>query len=165
MMRVSVSMRMTGGVSRLFVSGQYGSAMPLGLPSSLRQRHRAYAPQRHTKAHLLRAAQEGIAFSFAYGMQIMQQMGMHISTIKAGHANLFLSPIFRKTLATVAEADIHLYQTDGSVGAAYGAGIGAHIFADADEAFATLKRIDTITPDPDSAPYKEAYQRWTDRCL
>ncbi len=120
---------------------------------------------RHTKAHLLRAAQEGIAFSFAYGMQIMQQMGMHISTIKAGHANLFLSPIFRKTLATVAEADIHLYQTDGSVGAAYGAGIGAHIFADADEAFATLKRIDTITPDPDSAPYKEAYQRWTDRCL
>ena len=131
----------------------------------LRQRHRAYAPQRHTKAHLLRAAQEGIAFSFAYGMQIMQQMGMHISTIKAGHANLFLSPIFRKTLATVAEADIHLYQTDGSVGAAYGAGIGAHIFADADEAFATLKRIDTITPDPDSAPYKEAYQRWTDRCL
>ena len=74
----------------------------------------------HTKAHLLRAAQEGIAFSFAYGMDIMAQMGMEIKTIKAGHANLFLSPLFRRTLASVTGATIELYETDGAVGAAKG---------------------------------------------
>ncbi len=117
----------------------------------------------HTKAHMLRAAQEGIAFSFAYGMNIMAQMGMEIKTIKAGHANLFLSPLFRRTLASVTGATIELYETDGSVGAAYGAGIGAGIYKDSDEAFKTLKHIDTIQPDADSEPYKAAYNLWVER--
>ena len=117
----------------------------------------------HTQAHLLRAAQEGIAFSFAYGMDIMRQMGMNITTIKAGHANLFLSPLFRHTLASVTGATIHLYETDGSIGAAYGAGIGAAIYPDSDTAFRTLRQIDTIHPDTDTAPYREAYNLWVER--
>lgn len=44
----------------------------------------------HNKSHLLRAAQEGIVFSFMYGMEIMEQMGMPINKIHAGHANMFL---------------------------------------------------------------------------
>ncbi len=114
----------------------------------------------HTKAHLLRAAQEGIAFSFAYGMEVMQQMGMDIKTIKAGHANLFLSPLFRRTLAAVTGAVIELYETDGSVGAAYGAGIGAGIYKNSDEAFKTLKHIATEAPVADNDDYKAAYERW-----
>lgn len=114
----------------------------------------------HKKAHIIRAAQEGIAFSFAYGMEIMQQMGMDIKTIKAGHANLFLSPLFRRTLAAVTGASIELYETDGSVGAAYGAGIGAGIYKDSDEAFKTLKHIATERPVADTAAYKEAFERW-----
>ncbi|MCH5175614.1 MAG: carbohydrate kinase [Prevotellaceae bacterium] len=117
----------------------------------------------HTQAHLLRAAQEGIAFSFAYGMDIMRQMGMAITTIKAGHANLFLSPLFRQTLASVTGATIELYETDGSVGAAYGAGIGSGIYPDSDTAFRTLRQIDTILPDEDAAPYKAAYDLWVER--
>ncbi len=114
----------------------------------------------HKKAHIIRAAQEGIAFSFAYGMEIMAGMGMDIKTIKAGHANLFLSPLFRRTLAAVTGASIELYETDGSVGAAYGAGIGAGIYKDSDEAFKTLKHIATEEPVEDVAAYKEAYERW-----
>ena len=114
----------------------------------------------HTKAHMLRAAQEGIAFSFAYGMEIMKGMGMDIKTIKAGHVNLFLSPLFRRTLANVTDATIELYETDGSVGAAKGAGIGAGIYKDSDEAFATLKHFGTEKPEADTAAYKEAYKRW-----
>ncbi len=114
----------------------------------------------HKKAHLLRAAQEGIAFSFAYGMEIMTGMGMNIQTIKAGHANLFLSPLFRRTLAAVTGATIELYETDGSVGAAYGAGIGAGIYRDSDDAFKTLKHIATEKPVEDTQAYKEAYERW-----
>ena len=117
----------------------------------------------HTKAHLLRAAQEGIAFSFAYGMDIMAQMGMEIKTIKAGHANLFLSPLFRRTLASVTGATIELYETDGAVGAAKGAGIGAGIYKDHNEAFTTLRHMATVKPETDCAPYKAAYKRWVER--
>ncbi len=116
---------------------------------------------RHTKAHLLRAAQEGIVFSFAYGMEIMKAMGMNLQTIRAGKANMFLSPIFRSTLAGVTGATIELCDTDGSVGAARGAGIGAGIYADHSEAFATLKKVQVIEPDTkNEAAYREAFERW-----
>ena len=113
----------------------------------------------HQKEHLLRAAQEGIVFSFKYGMEIMQQMGMNVSRIHAGHANMFLSPIFRDTLAGVTHAVINLYDTDGSVGAAKGAGIGAGIYKDNKEAFSSLKKIAEIEPKNTEA-YQEAYEKW-----
>ncbi len=114
----------------------------------------------HTKAHLLRAAQEGVAFSFAYGMEIMATMGMKIKTIKAGNANLFLSPLFRHTLANVTDTTIELYETDGAVGAAKGAGIGCGIYKDSDEAFMTLQHIDTIRPEAECGEYKASYNHW-----
>lgn len=115
----------------------------------------------HTKAHLLRAAQEGIAFSFCYGMEIMGQMGMNIQKIHAGRANMFLSPLFRDTLASTSGATIELYETDGSVGAAKGAGIGCGIYANHDEAFQSLKQLAVIEPDAQQLQaYQEAYARW-----
>ena len=115
----------------------------------------------HTKAHLLRAAQEGIVFSFKYGMEIMEQMGMHITTIHAGHANMFLNPMFRTTLAGITGATIERYDTDGSVGAAKGAGIGSGIYATPAEAFASLTKVGTTEPVAADAPaYIEAYERW-----
>ena len=116
---------------------------------------------KHNRAHLVRAAQEGIVFSFCYGMEIMQQMGMDINKIHAGRANMFLSPLFRDTLASVSGATIELYETDGSAGAAKGAGIGAGIYKDHDEAFATLKKLAVIEPDVARRDaYKEAYEAW-----
>ena len=115
----------------------------------------------HTQAHILRAAQEGIVFSFAYGMEVMKQMGMELKTIRAGKANMFLSPIFRDTLAGVTGATIELCDTDGSVGAARGAGIGAGIYADHREAFASLKKLQVIEPvAKNQSAYREAYERW-----
>ena len=112
-------------------------------------------------AHLVRAAQEGIVFSFCYGMEIMQQMGMDIKKIHAGKANMFLSPLFRDTLAGVSGATIELYDTDGSVGAAKGAGIGAGIYKDNNEAFATLDKLQVIEPDAKHRDdYLSAYAAW-----
>ena len=116
----------------------------------------------HSKAHLLRAAQEGIVFSFKYGIEIMEQMGMNVSKIHAGHANMFLSPIFRNTLAGVTGAVIDLYDTDGSVGAAKGAGIGAGIYKDNKEAFATLEKLAVIEPSG-KEEYTQAYEVWKSR--
>ena len=116
----------------------------------------------HSKAHLLRAAQEGIVFSFKYGIEVMEQMGMKVNKIHAGHANMFLSPIFRNTLAGVTGAVIDLYDTDGSVGAAKGAGIGAGIYKDNTEAFATLEKLAVIEPS-DVDEYAAAYEVWKSR--
>ena len=116
----------------------------------------------HSQAHLLRAAQEGIVFSFKYGIEVMEQMGMNVNKIHAGHANMFLSPIFRNTLAGVTGAVIELYDTDGSVGAAKGAGIGAGIYKDNNEAFATLEKLAVIEP-ADTQEYKDAYEAWKSR--
>lgn len=116
---------------------------------------------KHGKAHLMRAAQEGIVFSFCYGMEIMEGIGMKVNKIHAGKANMFLSPIFRDTLASVSGATIELYETDGSVGAAKGAGMGCGIYKDNNEAFTSLKKLGVIEPDSKhSEEYKEAYLRW-----
>jgi xylulokinase len=118
----------------------------------------------HGKSHLLRAAQEGIVFSFKYGIEVMEQMGMNVNKIHAGHANMFLSPIFRDTLAGVTGAVIDLYDTDGSVGAAKGAGIGAGIYKDNNEAFATLEKLAVIEPSvADAQAYADAYETWKSR--
>ncbi len=116
----------------------------------------------HDRRHILRAAQEGIVFSLMYGMEIMQGIGLKINRIHAGNANMFLSPVFRDTLASVSGAVIELYDTDGAAGAAKGAGIGIGIYRDNNEAFASLEKIDEIFPALDREPYIEAYTRWKD---
>ena len=118
----------------------------------------------HSIANVARAVQEGIVFSFKYGIEIMEQMGMDVKKIHAGNANMCLSPIFRNTLAGVTGATIELFDTDGSVGAAKGAGIGAGIYRDNKEAFASLERLEIIEPDADNASkYAEAYSLWKNR--
>jgi xylulokinase len=114
---------------------------------------------RHTNSHLLRAAQEGIVFSFQYGIEIMEQMGLKVDKIHAGKANMFQSKIFQETLSGVSGATIELYDTDGSVGAAKGAGLGAGIYKTSQEAFSSLQRLAVITPD-NRDRYREAYERW-----
>lgn len=118
---------------------------------------------RHGNGHLARAAQEGIVFSLNYGMEIMKEIGIKPSVIRAGHANMFLSPIFRETLAGVSGATIELYNTDGAQGAAKGAGLGAGIYKSAKEAFSGLKKLDTVEPNASKAKaYQEAYAKWTE---
>lgn len=116
---------------------------------------------RHGQTHLLRAAQEGIVFAFAYGMEIMNGMGIQTKLIRAGNANMFLSPIFRNTLSGLTGAQIELYDTDGSVGAARGAGLGAGIYKSTEEAFASLQKVELIDPViADKDAYTESFLRW-----
>lgn len=115
---------------------------------------------RHSEGHLFRAVQEGIAFAFRYGTDILNEMGIIPSIIRAGQANLFLSKIFTHTLAGLAGVDIELYNTDGATGAALGAGIGAGIYSSAEEAFSGLRCIETISPGNDNEFIRERYFEW-----
>jgi xylulokinase len=115
----------------------------------------------HNRSHLLRAAQEGIVFALNYGLEIMRKAGVTIKKVRAGKANMFLSPLFSKAFSTVTGATVELFNTDGSQGAARGAGIGAGIYRDAKDAFAGLKPIETIEPSGRlRSVYREAYAAW-----
>jgi len=115
----------------------------------------------HTNAHLFRAAQEGIVFSIRYGLDIMKETGIVPSVIRAGAANMFQSSIFREALSCISGTEIHLYNTDGSIGAARGAGIGSGYYKSAKEAFAGLKEVGITKPDKSkTAAYESAYSQW-----
>jgi len=115
----------------------------------------------HKKAHFLRAAQEGIVFALNYGLEIMRDMGTELKTVKAGHANMFLSPLFAEAFATLSGATVELYNTDGSQGAARGAGIGTGLYQGPEDAFTGLEPVKTIAPNPAlTEAYAQAYANW-----
>jgi len=116
---------------------------------------------RHTQAHLFSAAQEGIVFALRYGFDVLQEMGLQTSVIRAGHANMFLSPVFRKAFVNTIGAPLELYNTDGATGAAIGAGVGAGIFGSVREAFHGLELIRQESPErAASEQYNAAYHHW-----
>jgi len=123
----------------------------------------------HTSAHLVRSAQEGVAFSMQYGMKIMKEIGIHPTVIRAGLANMFLSTVFRDTLAEISGATIELYDTDGSIGAANGAGIGSGTFGSFQEAFSNLNKMMVVEPTHQHTDqYNDAYGKWCEvleKCL
>ena len=117
----------------------------------------------HGREHLLRAGQEGIVFALGYGLQVMRDMGLTVDRIRAGHANMFQSAIFRSAFAAVSGAEIELLSTDGAEGAARGAGIGAGLYTTA-TAFEGLQVRERFTaddlPGAERAEYRTAYERW-----
>ena len=116
---------------------------------------------RHGIPHLLRAVQEGIVFALNYGLKVMKDMGIEIATVRAGNANMFLSPIFREAFSTVTGARVELYNTDGAQGAARGAGVGAGVYRSFKDAFLGLKAVTTQEPVTDKErAYEEAYGTW-----
>jgi len=117
---------------------------------------------RHGAAHLARAAQEGIVFALHRGMDVMRDMGMELHTVRAGHANMFLSPVFAETFAGLTGCRLELYDTDGAQGAARGAGIGCGAYRDASESHAGLDRVRVVEPSTaHRQAYADAYATWS----
>lgn len=114
---------------------------------------------KHINAHLFRAAQEGIAFAFRYGLDIMRENGMSPQVIRAGKANMFLSSVFTEAFVNATGVPVELYECDGSVGAALGAGIGAGLYQTGSEAFSKRAVLSVAEP-KDVATYNELYERW-----
>ncbi|MGY4539769.1 xylulokinase [Mucilaginibacter sp. UYNi724] len=113
----------------------------------------------HTPAHIFRAAQEGIACAFRYGLDIMRENGMNPTVIRAGKTNMFLSDLFTQTFVNATGVPVELYNNDGSLGAALGAGIGAEIYSSQAEAFSKAGRVGYIEPDNTEA-FEAIYRDW-----
>jgi xylulokinase len=116
----------------------------------------------HTAAHMVRAVQEGIAFSFRYGLDIMRENGINPTVVRAGRANLFLSDVFTRSFTNVNDVSLEFYEGDGSFGAAIGAGIGAGIYQSAETALQNRKPVGVVSP-ANSGQYEELYQQWKER--
>jgi xylulokinase len=120
----------------------------------------------HTRAHLLRASQEGIVFALKFGLDVMGEMGVAVKKVRAGDANMFKSALFAEVFSTLSGAQVDLYNTDGSQGAARAAGIGAGIYASAEDAFKNLATVRSIEPNQKIAGvYKEVYGEWKEILL
>jgi xylulokinase len=116
---------------------------------------------RHEIGHVVRAAQEGIVFALQYGMEVMKGMGMDVSRVRAGHANMFLSEVFASAFTNTAGCELELYNTDGAVGAARGAGLGAGIFGEASDCFRGMEVVKRYSPDKGRADaYGDVYLKW-----
>lgn len=113
----------------------------------------------HTQAHIFRAEQEGIAFAFRYGLDIMRANGLNPIVIRAGKANLFLSNLFLEAFVNSTGVPVELYDNDGSVGAALGSGIGSGIYSSPAEAFSNIKYIQLVEPSLTEI-YEPVYQDW-----
>jgi xylulokinase len=116
---------------------------------------------RHHRGHIARAAQEGIVFAMNYGMEIMRGMNMNLQTVRAGHANMFLSDVFASTFANTTGCIIELFNTDGALGAARAAGVGARVYAGFAESFKGMEMIKRIEPDKEVVKQTlEVYHDW-----
>lgn len=113
----------------------------------------------HHQGHIFRAVQEGIGFSFRYGLDIMRSNGLNPRVIRAGKANLFLSELFLEAFVNSTGVPVELYQNDGSVGAALGSGIGSAMFTSAAEAFSNIKPLQLVEPTKVDQ-YEPVYQSW-----
>lgn len=115
----------------------------------------------HTRQHLFRAAQEGIAYSFRYGLDIMRENGMNPKLIRAGKANMFLSPLFSEAFTNITNCTVELYNTDGSIGAARGAGLGWGYYKKIKDAFSGMEKLSVLKPEKKKKEaYEEIYQLW-----
>jgi xylulokinase len=113
----------------------------------------------HSPGHFARAVQEGIAFAFRYGLDIMRENGIKPKVIRAGKSNMFLSEVFTEVFVNSTGVPVELYESNGSIGAAIGAGMGANVYSSSKEAFQNIKKIKTVKPQ-EKSEYDELYDDW-----
>ncbi|GAA3619215.1 xylulokinase [Flavivirga jejuensis] len=114
----------------------------------------------HHKGHMCRAALEGIAFSFVYGMEILKSDGIKAKVIRTGNDNLFRSEIFANTVATLIGQEIEIYNTTGAIGAARAANLHKGDFKSFGKAIMDNDHVMTVIPFKDKQAYVEAYNNW-----
>ncbi len=115
---------------------------------------------RHTKAHLCRAALEGIAFAFVYGIELLMDDGLKPEVFRAGFDNLFQSTVFSTTISTLIGHPIELYNATGAVGAARACSIPEKGITNYSRLLTDNDHRETVYPLRDPSSVKAAYRTW-----
>ena len=118
---------------------------------------------RHSRAHLFRAALEGVAFSFAYGVEILKELGLNVDIIRVGNDNMFRSKVFATTISTLLNCQIQVVDTTGAIGAARASGVKAGLYRSIEEAFQEIEPEKVYTPQPAFGTYQHAYNYWRNK--
>lgn len=115
----------------------------------------------HTTSHIIRSGLEGIVYAMNAGLEVFKELGGQPTSIRAGQANLFLSPVFREIFVNVTGTRLEIYNTDGAAGAARGAALGDGFYQSTREAFDSLEQTECLEPDPALQEYyQSSYLDW-----
>jgi xylulokinase len=117
---------------------------------------------RHSRAHIYRAAIEGVAFAFVYGVNLLKESGLEIKKIRVGNDNMFQSEVFAKTISRLLGVDIEVYNTTGAVGAALASGYGSGHYSSINRVMSLIKPVKQYSPVQDASEYFKAYRYWCD---
>jgi len=118
---------------------------------------------KHTRADLIRSVVEGVSYSQKDCVDIIHQLGVPISSIRASGGGA-RSPFWRQILADV--FDKRVARLENQEGSAYGAAllamVGTGEFATVPEACAaTIREADSVTPrNAESKTYAEGYETY-----
>jgi xylulokinase len=119
----------------------------------------------HTRAHVVRAILEGVAFSLKDTFTIFEEMNVPVQSIRLGGGGA-RSPLWRQIQADVYGHEVEIVEAEE--GAAYGAallaGVGAKIWPSVDAACDSVVRVvERIRPNPANAEVMQknyaAYRR------
>jgi len=117
----------------------------------------------HTRAHIIRAIMEGVAFSLQDSFTIFGEMKVPVHNIRLGGGGA-RSRLWRQIQADVYGHEVEIVEAEE--GAAYGAavlaGVGAKTWPSVDSASASVVRVaERVSPDPDAvAVMNTAYAKY-----
>ena len=117
----------------------------------------------HTRAHVIRAILEGVAFSLRDTLTLFDEMKVRVNRIRLGGGGA-RSPLWRQIQADVYGHEVEIVEAEE--GAAYGAailaGVGAGAWRSVDEACAAVVRVaKTVKPDTGAVKtMNDAYARF-----
>ncbi|MEL6654165.1 MAG: FGGY family carbohydrate kinase, partial [Bacteroidota bacterium] len=116
--------------------------------------------QRHKRAHMFRAALEGVAFAFAHGVNILKDLGLGVDVMRVGNDNMFQSEIFANTIASLLDCEIEVVDTNGAIGAARAAGVATGYYDSLQEALASIHTQKIFEPQANKSAYEAAFHHW-----
>jgi xylulokinase len=117
----------------------------------------------HTRAHIIRAILEGVAFSLRNSFSILAEMNVPVETIRLGGGGA-RSSLWRQIQADVYGHEVEIVEAEE--GAAYGAailaGVGAGLWPSVDAACAANVRVTArLPPQPETvAVMNESYSAY-----
>jgi xylulokinase len=117
---------------------------------------------KHTRAEMIRAVLEGVAYSQMDCLELIEEMGVEVKSVRVSGGGA-KSPFWRQMFANVFGKKV--VTLESQEGSAYGAAllgmVATGVFASLPEACAaTIREVDTVEPDASQDQYKTGHKTY-----